>query len=136
MTKTLTDTCSASAVVEQPVNQVVSRDEIIKLMVKAFDKGSGPTIEDYAASICDALIEAGVIPQWRGIEQAPVNESVLVWIPNREHYGEPVYRGLQVDMGTGRRWQVNGLSMGRDCGASSQPTHFQYLPTPPQAGGE
>jgi hypothetical protein len=70
---------------------------------------------------------------WRDIKDAPVNESVLVWIPNREHYGDPVYRGLQVDMGTGKHWQVNGLSMGRDLANHEQPTHFMPLPLPPGA---
>src|SRR6185312_5594535 len=37
---------------------------------------------------------------WRPIETAPRNESVLIFIPNCEHYGHGVYRGMLVDMGT------------------------------------
>lgn len=58
---------------------------------------------------------------WRPISEAPVNESVLVFIPNAEHYGHGVYRAIQIDMGTGRRWSVSGLHMGRDCGPEQQP---------------
>lgn len=77
--------------------------------------------------LCAATVEQ---LQWRPIETAPVNKSVLIWIPRAEHYGPPIYRGMLVDMGTGRRWTVNGLSIGRDCG-DRQPTHWMPLPEPP-----
>jgi len=69
---------------------------------------------------------------WQPIETAPTNTSVLIFIPNAEHYGEGIYRGLQVDMRTGRHWTVSGLHMGRDCGTTWQPTHWMPLPDPPE----
>ena len=38
---------------------------------------------------------------WQSIETAPRNDSVLIFIPNAEHYGPGIYRGMLVDMGTG-----------------------------------
>ena len=70
--------------------------------------------------------------EWQPIETAPTNESVLIFIPNTEHYGEGIYRGLQVDFGTGKRWSVSGLHMGRDCGPDYLPTHWQPLPAAPE----
>lgn len=69
---------------------------------------------------------------WQPIETVPTNASVLVFIPNAEHYGHGVYRAMLVDMGTGRRWHTSGLHVGRDCGPDSQPTHWQPLPEPPE----
>ncbi len=68
---------------------------------------------------------------WQPIESAPTNASVLVFIPNADHYGHGVYRAMQVDMGTGRRWMTSGLHIGRDCGAENQPTHWMPLPPEP-----
>jgi hypothetical protein len=68
---------------------------------------------------------------WQPIETAPTNESVLVFVPNTEHYGPGIYRAIQVDMGTGRRWMTTGLHVGRDCGAEAQPTQWMPLPSIP-----
>lgn len=72
---------------------------------------------------------------WEPIETAPINESVLIYIPNAEHYGEGIYRGLQVESDwlpdKPRHWMTNGMSIGRDCG-SRQPTHWMPLPSPPE----
>jgi hypothetical protein len=69
---------------------------------------------------------------WQPIETARANESVLVWIPDAEHYGDPVYRAILVDMGTGRHWQTTGHAIGRDCPPYAQPTHWMPLPEPPE----
>lgn len=69
---------------------------------------------------------------WQPIETAPRNVSVLAFIPRAEHYGPGIYRAMLVDMGTGPRWTVNGLHMGRDCDPEHQPTHWQPLPSPPE----
>lgn len=69
---------------------------------------------------------------WRPISEAPFNQSVLIFIPNAEHYGHGVYRGLRVNMGTGERWHVSGLHMGKDCGAEYAPIKWQPLPQPPK----
>jgi len=70
--------------------------------------------------------------KWQPIETAPKNESVLIFIPNAEHYGPGIYRGMLVDMGTGPHWDANALHMGRSCGWGNQPTHWMPLPEPPQ----
>ena len=70
---------------------------------------------------------------WRQIDSAPTNQSVLIYIPNAEHYGEGIYRGMLVDMGTGKRWTTTALSMGRDCGTTWHPTHWMPLPSPPNS---
>ena len=69
--------------------------------------------------------------EWQPISTAPKNESVLIFIPNAEHYGPGVYRGMLVDMGTGPHWSANGLHMGKDCGTHYAPTHWMPLPAPP-----
>lgn len=68
---------------------------------------------------------------WQPIETAPKNISVLGYIPNAEHYGPGVYRCIKVDLGTGVRWSVTGLHMGRDTGPDYEPTHWMPLPEPP-----
>ena len=70
---------------------------------------------------------------WQPIDSAPTNQAVLIYIPNAEHYGEGIYRGMLVDMGTGKRWTTTALSMGRDCGTTWQPTHWMPLPPSPNA---
>lgn len=70
--------------------------------------------------------------EWRPIETAPINQSVLIWCPHCEHYGDPVYRGMLVDMGTGRRWSCSAIGMGRDLAPMDvHPTHWMPLPAPP-----
>lgn len=74
-------------------------------------------------------VEAG----WQPIETAPTNTSVLVFVPNTEHYGEGIWRAILVDMGTGRRWASTGLHVGRDIAEGWTPTHWRQLPAPPGA---
>ncbi len=69
--------------------------------------------------------------EWQPIETAPTNISVLVYIPNAEHYGEGIYRAILVDMGTGKRWHASTLHMGRDINPENRPTHWMPLPEPP-----
>jgi hypothetical protein len=73
--------------------------------------------------------------EWKPIDTAPSNVSVLVFIPDAEHYGPGIYRGLYVDMGEGRaaaHWMTTARAMGRDCGVGCMPTHWMPLPEPPQ----
>lgn len=65
-------------------------------------------------------------------ENTPVNESVLIYLPGYEHYGPPIYRAILVDMGTGRRWHVTALGMGRDLDPRDWPKWWQPLPAPPK----
>ena len=65
------------------------------------------------------------------MKDCPLNQSVLFYIPNAEHYGPGIYRGMRIDMGTGERWHVSGLGMGRDLGVMDMPTAWQPLPPPP-----
>jgi len=71
--------------------------------------------------------------EWQPIETAPVNESVLIFIPSpiAEHYGPAIYRGLQVEILNRRVWKVTGLHFGSDCGTSNHPSHWMPLPDPP-----
>lgn len=70
--------------------------------------------------------------KWQPIETAPFNQSVLVFIPNAEHYGDGIYRALRPNFhDTPRGWQVTGLHFGRDCQQSEQPTHWMPLPSSP-----
>jgi len=68
---------------------------------------------------------------WQPIETAPINVSVLVFIPNAEHYGVGIYRAIHVDMGTGKRWHCTALHMGGDINPEYWPTHWMPLPEPP-----
>lgn len=51
------------------------------------------------------------------------------------HYGPGIYRAIQVDMGTGRRWTSTAWACGRDLGGDVMPTYWQPLPAPPAASG-
>lgn len=74
--------------------------------------------------------------EWQPIETAPVNQSVLVYIPKTEHYGDGIYRAIRPNFGTLRPWQTTGLHVGRDCDDFYQPTHWMPLPpSPAQQGG-
>jgi len=68
---------------------------------------------------------------WQPIETAPINASVLVFIPNADHYGHGVYRAMQVDMGTGRRWMTTAWACGRDLVGDVKPTFWMPLPEAP-----
>lgn len=68
---------------------------------------------------------------WLPIESAPTNVSVLVFLPNWDHYGPGIFRAIHVDMGTGKRWHTTGWSIGRDLPRDDQPTHWMPLPDPP-----
>lgn len=93
------------------------------------------TAEFIAASLNSTLAKPAASPGtgdgWRAIDSAPLNESILVYIPNTEHYGEGIYRAMHVDMGTGKRWMTTGVHCGRDLGASTKPTHWMPLPPAP-----
>ena len=69
--------------------------------------------------------------EWRSIDSAPENTSILVFLPRREHYGPGIYRAILVNMGTGRRWHATTVGMGRDLDWAETPTHWQPLPAPP-----
>jgi len=68
----------------------------------------------------DAAITAwnAIARTWQPPETAPPNKSVLVSIPDADHYGPGVYRAIRVSdraFGMPDRWHVTGLNMGRDC---------------------
>ncbi len=93
----------------------------------------------YASNIFDALAALRAAGDgWELIETAPTNASILVFIPNWEHYGAAIYRAIHVDMGTGKRWHGTAWAVGRDLGADAQPTHWRPLPPSPveKAEGE
>lgn len=73
---------------------------------------------------------------WQPIETAPRNESVLIYLPDREHYGEPIYRAILVDMGSGERWTVTGLHIGRDLYKDDKPAAWMPLPQSPVLTGK
>lgn len=73
--------------------------------------------------------------EWQPIETAPLDQSVLIFIPSpvAEHYGPAIYRGLCVEnMNHERVWKTSALHSGRDCGANYWPTHWMPLPEPPE----
>lgn len=73
--------------------------------------------------------------EWQTIETAPLNESVLIFIPSpvAEHYGAGIYRALQKQRISGLRlWMTTGLHHGSDIvDRDYQPTHWMPLPEPP-----
>jgi hypothetical protein len=74
---------------------------------------------------------AAHVADWQPIETCPENVSVLIYIPNAEHYGPGIYRAIRVNMGTGKRWLTTAWSCGRDYTANPEPTHWMPLPKPP-----
>lgn len=68
---------------------------------------------------------------WQAIATAPLNTSILIFIPNLEHNGPGIYRAIHVDMGTGKRWHATTVAMGRDLRRDMMPTHWRPLPDPP-----
>ena len=70
---------------------------------------------------------------WQPIETAPENQSVLVWVPQFEHYGKGVLRAILVNMGTGRRWTSTAWHVGRDIPHDDYPTHWMPIPSPPES---
>jgi hypothetical protein len=86
----------------------------------------------YQQGIKDGVASAS---GWQPIETAPKNASVLIFIPNVEHYGPGIYRAMLVDMGTGPHWSANAVAMGHDLGRDTAPTHWMPLPSPPQEKG-
>ncbi len=89
-------------------------------------------LTEHANFILFRLDEARQQSGWQPIETAPKNVSVLIYIPNAEHYGPGIYRGMLVDMGTGPHWSANAVAMGRDLGRDTMPTHWMPLPSPPE----
>jgi hypothetical protein len=73
--------------------------------------------------------------KWQTIDTAPFNEAVLVFVPNREHYGHAVYRAIRCNFHPNERapyWHSCGLAVGRDIPSDSEPTHWMPLPEPPK----
>lgn len=66
---------------------------------------------------------------WQPIETCPRNKSVLLFLPNTEHYGPGIWRGILVDMGTGLRFHGTAWACGRDF--EDEPTHWMPLPDVP-----
>lgn len=70
--------------------------------------------------------------EWQPIETVPTNKSVLIFIPNTEHYGDGIWRAIRVDMGAGKRWHMASPSRGQDLHPAHCPTHWMPLPDPPK----
>lgn len=70
---------------------------------------------------------------WQSIESCPYLTSVLVFIPNWDHYGPGIYRALRIknEWDSSERWHSTAWCSGRDIVASAQPTHWMQLPEPP-----
>lgn len=69
---------------------------------------------------------------WQPISTAPLNQSVLIFLPNWDHYGPAIYRAIHVDMGTGKHWHTTAWACGRDL-VDLEPIAWQPLPKPPEA---
>lgn len=70
---------------------------------------------------------------WQLIETAPSNIAILVFVPNREHYGPGIYRAMYWNHPERCEpfWQSTALASGRNIPADSLPTHWMPLPEPP-----
>lgn len=74
--------------------------------------------------------------EWQPIDTAPVNQSVLVYIPSpvAEHYGPGIYRAILVDTRPDFRapyWTTTALNCGSDVASNQEPTHWMPLPDLP-----
>jgi len=72
---------------------------------------------------------------WRDIstDPPPTNRALQIYVPGDDYYrNNGTYHAMLVDMGTGRRWMTFGFAIGRDLPADHQPTHWQYVPEPPE----
>lgn len=97
---------------------------------------SGLEIERAVDNICESAQKRliGSVPSaWQLRDTAPANQSVLVYMPDEDHYGRPVYRAIWVesdylvDGKYPRHWQVTGLHMGRDV-QDERISHWMPLP--------
>lgn len=73
---------------------------------------------------------------WQPIETAPINQSVLIWLPRWGYYGPGIYRAIQVDMGAERRWRTTAWACGRDLSPDDWPEFWMPLPDPPESMDE
>jgi len=89
------------------------------------------TFEDRIESLARAFAAEREDDEWQPIETAPINESVLIWLPQWEHYGPGIYRAILVDMGTGQHWHTTAWSCGRDLSPGDWPELWMPLPKPP-----
>lgn len=106
-----------------------SPDDWPEAMLVTADELSTIVTEELDAALARLTSERG----WQPIDTAPENQSILIFIPNWDHYGPGIYRAILVNMGTGRRWHTTGWAVGRDLEAGyPQPTHWAPLPAPPQ----
>ncbi len=71
--------------------------------------------------------------KWQPIATAPENVSVLIYIPEWDHYGPGIYRAMLVNMITTKRWTTTAWACGRDLTSSVEPTHWMPLPDPPES---
>lgn len=70
---------------------------------------------------------------WQPIATAPLRKAVLVYIPNKEHYGPGIYRAILVDLATEKRWQTCYHKGSSDLlPDEQQPTLWMHLPPPPK----
>ncbi|MGB3485335.1 MAG: hypothetical protein WBB07_24360 [Mycobacterium sp.] len=111
--------------------------QVTDAMVAKAVEASGHQPTEYNTIWMRAALTAAMAELWRPIEEAPINQAVLVKTNVPDHYGNAgVYEAMLVDMGSGKRWHTFGYAVLRDIGGDFKPTHFMPLPTPPKTGGE
>lgn len=94
--------------------------------------GMFPSIADFRVAL-----EAARDTQpaaWQPISSAPSDVSILIYIPNAEHYGEGIYRAIHSS--EFNSWTTFGLHVGRAIGGDWQPTHWMPLPASPPVAVE
>ncbi len=90
----------------------------------------GPLAESREAAIADWNRVAG--QRWR-FDTPPLNQSVLINVPDAEHYGPGIYRAVRVDFDYPPRWHTTAVSMGRDI-PGDRVKGWRPLPDPPEGG--
>jgi hypothetical protein len=84
--------------------------------------------QDWQA-VADAVVAAHEARRWQAIETAPKDVSILIYVPDYDHYGPGILRAIWV---RGERWHTTCWASGRDLGSCYTPTHWAPLPAPPQ----
>jgi hypothetical protein len=124
----------------------LTREDAVNLIAKTLSGQSFPSRETFskALGIYNALIEAGVIPQWRPIESAPKDREVLLHVVGYTWsiigiWNEPskkwCYAELSVDLYDGK-WCDTSFQSEYESEVDSKGlpnvTHWMPLPIPPK----
>jgi hypothetical protein len=84
---------------------------------------------DEFEAVADHVVAAHEARRWRAIDSAPKDVSILIYVPEYDHYGPGILRAIWV---RGERWHTTCWASGRDLGSCYTPTHWTTLPAPPQ----